>query len=241
LQEGVNEAAHDDQEEALRSPLTSTPSSSPSAPYSIAIAAKPASTAAQPAGEGPPEGEQHERGVGGDGPADGDRRERLGGDQSRLAIAGEDESAVERQRAADRGEHREARDQGERVHPGGGQAGVASVDAQRCAGGEQAVVERLVGDERGHQGVPGGHEAGEQHPGEAVGAWLRSANASAVGNWRASGSRGRMVSPGRAAVAQLGEHVEALLFEDQVGDHDDGPAALAQRADELCRAAGRRR
>src|SRR5690348_14911497 len=84
--------------------------------------------------------------------------------------------------------------------------------------------------------------------------WLRSANRHATGNCRnaggaagdaagpaAAGARsaaGMIILPGtlaggQAAVRQVGEQVEPVLLEDQVGDDHDGLAAGTQVGDEV--------
>src|SRR5215475_14420100 len=81
-------------------------------------------------------------------------------------------------------------------------------------------------------------------------AWLRSANRHAVGNCRYAPGRGgaggrrvrsvaamgalrECVASGEVAVGQVGQQVEPLLFEDQVGDDHDGLPAGAQVAHEI--------
>src|SRR5689334_5650255 len=83
--------------------------------------------------------------------------------------------------------------------------------------------------------------------------WLRSENRQATGNWRNAGAAGitagpagplrssvmgMIVLPGsltgrQAAVGQGGDQVEAVLFEDQVGDDHNGFPAGAQVRDEV--------
>ncbi|ARX87992.1 hypothetical protein SMD44_07478 [Streptomyces alboflavus] len=73
----------------------------------------------------------------------------------------------------------------------------------------------------------------------------RTENRSAVGNWPYSGVPGRVSGAGmagllhcrvtgrQAAVDEVGEDVEALLLEDEMGDDDDGLVPLVQLVDEV--------
>src|SRR5215468_6227871 len=94
------------------------------------------------------------------------------------------------------------------------------------------------------------YQAGTKATRSRPASWLRSENRHAVGNCPnaatcggAGGRRVRSVADigtlrsggtnGEAAIGEIGQHVEPALFDDQVGDDHNGPAASAQVADDI--------
>ena len=166
LQERVQHGDHDDEEEAFQ--VAPDQHADQQAERGVGGGRQHERDRYGPQARWAPEEQHDDRGVGADGDGLDQGAAGLGGDQGGRPVPGQHQAPVEGPCAADRSEHHEPGDQGDRAEPGGDQREVVAVHDHGGAGGAQPERDAGVRDHRADHEIPDRDEGDEQDPGEPV-------------------------------------------------------------------------